>query len=117
MALKRTDQHSFTNDLMDNPLVVLGVIVAGDEHCLGLLSQLESCAANYPKISFFTLDAGSSPHLAAQLNLTNVPTIYAWRNGALLWAKIGLPPKGVLEQELDHWLASETAPPSRTDDP
>ena len=94
-------------DVMENRLVILALVVDDEPLCQSLISELEAVEAKFPQVAFFQLDASKAPVIAAQLNLANVPAVYAWRDGNLRWAKTGMPPENQLENELSEWLASE----------
>ena len=100
MALNETSQQSFPMDVMESPLVLLAVVVDSQPLCQLLLTELEALESKFSQVRFLQLNADKAPFIAAQLNVQSVPAMYAWRDGQVLWVKVGMPPAGTVKAEL-----------------
>lgn len=91
MSLIKSDQQSFPMDIAESPLAVVAVVKNESKECEDALLLLESCADSYPAVQFFQVDVNESPFLAAQLNISALPTLIGWRQGSVMWVRVGTP--------------------------
>lgn len=92
MSLKKTSQSSFPMDIAGSPVAAVAVVKPGEAYCDSFLEMLVAQVDAFPEVDFFELDVQSAPSLAAQFNITALPTLICWQNGKLQFAKVGLPP-------------------------
>lgn len=109
MSLKKTSQSSFPMDIAGSPLAAVAVVKAGEAYCDSFLEMLAAQVDAFPEIGFFELDVESAPSLAAQFNITALPTLIGWRDGTVQFARIGLSPVEELVATLQELVASPRA--------
>lgn len=106
MSVQVLDQQSFPAHLASHDIVVVkfGAVWCGP--CKAMAPMLEKSAQEFPAISIVEVDVDKSPTLAAQFNIRGLPTLVAWKNGKVMWAKVGLPQPAVLRNDLAALLTA-----------
>lgn len=105
MSVPVLDQQSFPTHLAANKITVVkfGAVWCGP--CKAMAPMLEKFASEFPGVSIVEVDVDKSPALAAQFNIRSLPTLVAWKNGTIMWAKVGLPPQAALRADLTALLS------------
>lgn len=62
----------------------------------------ESAAEMNPDIIFGKVDTEAAPGLSEAAGISAIPTLMAFRDGALVFAQAGALPKPVLDQLIEH---------------
>ena len=66
--------------------------------CKAFAPIYEKSSANHPDIKHYKLDVDKFPAIAQQLNITAIPTLFAFSEGKALAAQAGALPPTQLEQ-------------------
>ena len=78
-----------------------------------LSPDLEALADSHPEVVFATIDAEAEPRLAAASRLKAIPTIFAFREGNLVFREVGALELEVLEQLVQQLLRLDMAQVTR----
>ncbi|MBW3086570.1 putative thioredoxin 2 [Austwickia sp. TVS 96-490-7B] len=62
----------------------------------------EAASEKHADITFGKLDTESEPELAADLEITSIPTVFGFRDGVLLFAQPGALPAEALEEVISQ---------------
>lgn len=85
------DQSNFLHHIQNNPRTVVKFGAAWCGPCKALAPLLDRSAQEFPDVSFVEVDIESAPNLAAQYRIRALPTVMAWKDGTVLWTKVGVP--------------------------
>jgi thioredoxin 1 len=66
--------------------------------CRAFAPVYEAASAEHPDITFAKVDTEAQPELAAAAQITSIPTVMAFRDGVLVFARPGAIPAPALEQ-------------------
>ena len=97
-----TSQQSFPLDIGGALLAVVAVVNKDVPQCAALMVLLEEEMSRFPDVRFFQLDPEKSPFLSAQLNITALPTLIGWRQGAVQWTLVGVHQAQEIQQKLQQ---------------
>lgn len=100
MSVKKLNQQSFPSHMASHDVVVVKFGAQWCGPCRAMAPMLEKSAQEFPGISIVEVDVEESPNLAAQFNVRALPTLVAWKDGQVQWAKIGLPNPADLRKDL-----------------
>ncbi len=66
--------------------------------CRQFAPIFEEASTKHPEISFAKVDTEAEQQLAAQANITSIPTLMVFRDGVLLYNRAGALPGAALEE-------------------
>ncbi|KZS83620.1 thiol reductase thioredoxin [Mycobacterium persicum] len=97
MATVNLTHDTFESTVTDNPLVLVDFWAAYCRPCQTFAPIYERSARIHPDVVHAKVDTQAEPELAAAAGIRSIPTIMAFRDGALVYSQAGAMPPAVLE--------------------
>ncbi|GFZ99079.1 thioredoxin family protein [Nesterenkonia alkaliphila] len=92
------NQHTFTSSIQQDGIVLVDFWADWCGPCRAFAPVFEGAAAEYPEITFTSVDTEAEPALASAAKITSIPTLMAFRDGVLVYSRPGaLAPAGLHE--------------------
>ena len=105
MSIPVVNDQDFQKTVAQDRLVVVKFGAPWCGPCKALGPLLERSAQEFPNVSFVEINVDQSPMLAAKFHIRSVPTLMAWKDGAVQWTKIGLPSSADLKNAISTLAA------------
>jgi len=103
--VKHVTDESFEADVVKSDrLVVLDFWAPWCGPCRMMEPVLEEIAAEYPAVTVAKLNVDENPATATRFDVLSIPTLLAFKDGAVVKKLIGAMPKKRLVDELAAWL-------------
>ena len=103
--IKHVTDDSFEADVVKSDrLVVLDFWAPWCGPCRMMEPVLEEIAAEYPAVTVAKLNVDENPATATRFDVLSIPTLLAFKDGAVVKKLIGAMPKKRLVDELAAWL-------------
>ena len=103
--IKHVTDDSFEADVVKSDrLVVLDFWAPWCGPCRMMEPVLEELAAEYPAVTVAKLNVDENPTTATRFDVLSIPTLLAFKDGAVVKKLIGAMPKKRLVDELAAWL-------------
>ena len=89
---------TFTDTIQDNPVVLVDFWAAWCGPCRSFAPVFEAASTQHTDVVFGKVDTEAERSLAAQADITSIPTLMAFRDGILVFSQPGALPARGLEQ-------------------
>lgn len=103
--VKHVTDESFEADVVKSDrLVVLDFWAPWCGPCRMMEPVLEEVAAEFPAVTVAKLNVDENPATATRFDVLSIPTLLAFKDGAVVKKLVGAMPKKRLVDELAAWL-------------
>jgi thioredoxin 1 len=96
MATTELTAETFASTVEDNEIVLVDFWAAWCGPCRMFAPVFEKASETHPDIVFAKVDTEAEQALAAQAQISSIPTLMAFRDGILLYAQPGALPEAAL---------------------
>ncbi len=96
MATTELTAETFASTVEDNEIVLVDFWAAWCGPCRMFAPVFEKASESHPDIVFGKVDTEAEQALAAQAQISSIPTLMAFRDGILLYAQPGALPEAAL---------------------
>lgn len=107
---------NFEQTVLDNEIVFVDFWASWCGPCRNFAPIYESAAEQHGDLVFGSVNTEEEQQLASAARVTSIPTLMAFKNGALVFSQAGALPAPALEQVISAVRAFE-APSDETTDP
>lgn len=102
MATTDLTAESFTSTIEENDIVLVDFWAAWCGPCRMFAPVFEKASEEHPDIVFGKVDTEAEQSLAAQAQISSIPTLMVFREGILLYAQPGALPAPALADLIDQ---------------
>ncbi|HQR80527.1 MAG TPA: thioredoxin [Actinomycetota bacterium] len=102
MATTDLTAESFTSTIEENDIVLVDFWAAWCGPCRMFAPVFEKASEEHPDIVFGKVDTEAEQSLAAQAQISSIPTLMVFREGVLLYAQPGALPAPALADLIDQ---------------
>ena len=102
MATTDLTAETFASTVEDNGIVLVDFWAAWCGPCRMFAPVFEKLSEEHPDIVFGKVDTEAEQTLAAQAQISSIPTLMAFRDGILLYAQPGALPEPALADLIDQ---------------
>ncbi|BCT77255.1 thioredoxin [Sinomonas cyclohexanicum] len=101
MATKNVTGEQFAEVIENNDIVLVDFWASWCGPCRQFAPTYEAASEKHPDVVFAKVDTEAEQMLAAQANITSIPTLMAFREKVLVFSQPGALPASALEQVID----------------
>ena len=101
MATRDLSATDIQSTVLDNDIVLVDFWASWCGPCRQFAPVFEKASEEHPDVVFGKVDTEAEQMLAAQLSITSIPTLMAFREGILVFNQAGALPAAGLKQVID----------------
>ena len=101
MATDTATSETFDELIESDGIVLVDFWAAWCGPCRQFAPVFEAASEEHQDIRFLKVDTEGEPELAARASITSIPTLMAFRDGILVYARPGALPAPMLEQLIE----------------